>query len=514
MAWSGFDTLLKIGDGGSPEGFTVIAEVTGIGGPGLGQDAIATTHHVSDGGFNEAVGGLLDGGEVTFELNFGPKVWMHSAATGLVDDIETRTVRNFQLVFPDPQRTTWSFSALVTGFDPADSPDDKIAASVTLKVSGVPPTLSSVAAPFAFAATNRLGVFYSARNEFSLDGAGQPVWRTINDGLGSLGIMQFAVDPLAALDRQYCITNEDSSRGRVYRRVSGTWSAILTLAQANTLTGSSGGYLKWVTANQSVAGRVYVGFLSNLTTNGTWVLVSPDYGESWSAYQITSTLFNYGLGSFVARGDVVWCGINAAQAGGGGRLAVSQDNGQMWMLLSTLMGTSSWEPVVHLHPSAASVAYTSGVIGGGAATDPTLDLLKFSNYGASYTQPAGGTNIGYWIPQSQAHWISLLNTQVQRIVKNDMVYVTADDWAMATGNPATGKSVKVIVGDEVVGYFALGRILSTTAGDPHVVFATRDDGATLVGRAGNNANVIDTGGGDSIPYNCGGITKDGLYIGR
>jgi len=44
------------------------------------------------------------------------------------------------------------------------------------------------------------------------------------------------------------------------------------------------------------------------------------------------------------------------------------------------------------------------------------------------------------------------------------------------------------------------------AGDGfHTVWASEDEGATMVGKSGANCNIMDTGAGDSIPYNCGGV---------
>jgi len=137
-AISSFGTLLKIGDGLSPESFTTIAEVTDISGPGLELDAIEATSHSSTGGYKEFIGGLLDGGEVSFEISFIPTNATHSYTSGLIYALRNRTVRNFQLVFPNVGATTWAFAALVTGFEPKEPVDDKLSASVTLKITGQP----------------------------------------------------------------------------------------------------------------------------------------------------------------------------------------------------------------------------------------------------------------------------------------------------------------------------------------------------------------------------------------
>lgn len=133
-----FGTLLKIGDGETEETFTTIAEVINISGPGLSMDTIDVTSHSSTEGWREYIGGLLDAGELNFDINFIPTENTHKLATGLLGDLAAKTKRNFQLVFPDGSSTTWSFTALVTGFEPAEAIDDKLAASVSLKLTGKP----------------------------------------------------------------------------------------------------------------------------------------------------------------------------------------------------------------------------------------------------------------------------------------------------------------------------------------------------------------------------------------
>jgi hypothetical protein len=138
MGISAFGTLLKKGDGGDPESFTTIYEVLDIGGPSLKLDTEETTNHSSTGGWEEVVATILRSGEVTFEINYDPAGATHDASTGLIADMVARTLRNFQLVFPDTGTTTWSFAAYVTGFEPSEPVAGKLSASVTLKPSGQP----------------------------------------------------------------------------------------------------------------------------------------------------------------------------------------------------------------------------------------------------------------------------------------------------------------------------------------------------------------------------------------
>ena len=136
QALSAFGTLLKIGDGASSETFTTIAEVTDIGGPELALEISEVTSHSSTNGWKEKIGALLDGGQVSFSINYIPTNSTHNNTNGLIADMVARTLRNFTLTFP--QATVWSFSALVVGFSPTEPIDNGLTADVTLEISGQP----------------------------------------------------------------------------------------------------------------------------------------------------------------------------------------------------------------------------------------------------------------------------------------------------------------------------------------------------------------------------------------
>ncbi len=95
------------------------------------------TSHDS-GGWREYIGTLLTGGEVSFDLNFIPTSATQSYSSGLIEDMVSRTKRNFNLVFSDTGATTWAFTALVTGFKPSAAVEDELAAEVTLQITGAP----------------------------------------------------------------------------------------------------------------------------------------------------------------------------------------------------------------------------------------------------------------------------------------------------------------------------------------------------------------------------------------
>lgn len=137
-ATSSFATLVKIGNGGTSETFATIAELRDIKGPNLKLNTTEVTPHTSTDGWKEHIGTLLEGGEVTFDVNWLPADATHSFSAGLVKDMVGRTKRNFQIVFPSASPTTWSFTALVTGVGPSAPVDGVLAASITLLITGKP----------------------------------------------------------------------------------------------------------------------------------------------------------------------------------------------------------------------------------------------------------------------------------------------------------------------------------------------------------------------------------------
>lgn len=137
-AISAFGTLLKVGDGGSPEQFTTIAELRSISGPSFQADVLDATVHNTPTPWREFISGLLDGGEISLEINFIPTGPTHDGSTGLLHDFVEREQRNYQLVFPDAANTTWTIPGIVTGFEMNADPAEILSASVTIKVNGAP----------------------------------------------------------------------------------------------------------------------------------------------------------------------------------------------------------------------------------------------------------------------------------------------------------------------------------------------------------------------------------------
>lgn len=128
-----FGTELQRGSGTGTETFTPIANVTSIKGPELSRETIDVTAHNSTDAWMEFVGGLKDGGEVSLDVNYDPA--LHDALVADFDDVDPR---NYKLSFPVTPAVVWSFSAIMTEFSSEAPYDDKLAASLTFKVSGKP----------------------------------------------------------------------------------------------------------------------------------------------------------------------------------------------------------------------------------------------------------------------------------------------------------------------------------------------------------------------------------------
>ena len=129
----GYGTTLSRGNGATPEVFTAIGEVKDISGPGLSVDDVEATHQGSPDGFKEFVPGLIDGGEVAFDIQL---VDDETTQEQVITDLNARTKRNYKLV--SPGGGGWTFAGYVKGFEPSYPVQDVVTASVTIKVSGKP----------------------------------------------------------------------------------------------------------------------------------------------------------------------------------------------------------------------------------------------------------------------------------------------------------------------------------------------------------------------------------------
>lgn len=123
-----FGTQLKIGDEAGTS-FDAVAEVTSVDFLDVEVEDIETTSHDSPGQWREYIGGLKDGGELSFELNFDPAV--HGSLLDLVG-----VSREMQIVMPAGVDDIVEFEGYLKSLSAAAPHDDKLSATAAIKVSG------------------------------------------------------------------------------------------------------------------------------------------------------------------------------------------------------------------------------------------------------------------------------------------------------------------------------------------------------------------------------------------
>lgn len=124
-------TLLKRGDGGSPETFQTVPDVTAMSGPDASKNEIPVTDLASLA--QEFKGGLPDFGRLTLEMNYIPGNAIHTA---MRNDFNSGSspVRNWRIAFVNGFR--WVFQAYVASFPGNIQGDSVQKASVVLRITG------------------------------------------------------------------------------------------------------------------------------------------------------------------------------------------------------------------------------------------------------------------------------------------------------------------------------------------------------------------------------------------
>ncbi len=108
----GYQTHLQVNDGS--DNYENIAEVVSISGLNLSRDTVEKTHLLSDDNAKEFIGGVVDGGELTFEVNYLPT---NTSQQGLITKLyEEGTTHTFQIALPFFEDTQ-AISSIDTGTD-------------------------------------------------------------------------------------------------------------------------------------------------------------------------------------------------------------------------------------------------------------------------------------------------------------------------------------------------------------------------------------------------------------
>jgi hypothetical protein len=115
---------------------TEYINVSNISGPGISLDTEDVTSHDQATSWEEVVGTILRSGEMTLDLIYDPSAVTHNFAAGLIGDLVAKTSVEYVLTFPDA--VTWTFNALVTGFEPSAPVGGALTATAKFKLTGAP----------------------------------------------------------------------------------------------------------------------------------------------------------------------------------------------------------------------------------------------------------------------------------------------------------------------------------------------------------------------------------------
>jgi predicted secreted protein len=122
--------------------YETIANVTSISGPDRKRETIDVTAHDSPDQYMEFIGGLKDGGEVSLDINYDPGETTHD----LDDDFDDDVPRNYRVVIlPNTEdEHTWQLKGIMTELSDEFPYDDKMARTLTIKVTGKPQLFQTV----------------------------------------------------------------------------------------------------------------------------------------------------------------------------------------------------------------------------------------------------------------------------------------------------------------------------------------------------------------------------------
>ncbi len=117
--------------------YTALAQVLSVNGPNLSADTVDVTNNDSPNGWREFIPGLKDGGEIEVVLVFDP-----NDATFVTLRDYLGTSEFYRVEWPQFTSTSSgdrvSVGGIVTGVEIESETEDRLEATVTVKVSGAP----------------------------------------------------------------------------------------------------------------------------------------------------------------------------------------------------------------------------------------------------------------------------------------------------------------------------------------------------------------------------------------
>lgn len=136
--YAGYLTKLQRRISTGPDVYQDVAQVRDLSGPAGASDQIEVSHRGYT--WRRYVGGMKDGGEVSFDIVFDPNLASHdpSVAGSMWALLESGERSTYRIVFPGvaTATTTATFDAFVSNFEISAPLEDGLTADLTLKMSG------------------------------------------------------------------------------------------------------------------------------------------------------------------------------------------------------------------------------------------------------------------------------------------------------------------------------------------------------------------------------------------
>jgi predicted secreted protein len=129
----GYGTRFFMAATADASALTKLAEITSVTPPEESVAEVEVTHYESPGRTREFIAGLADAGSTTIEMNWIPG---SDTDTLLSEARADRAVRTMRIVTPGGDGVQFTFPAYVSGYTRSLPLDDRMTASVTLRIAG------------------------------------------------------------------------------------------------------------------------------------------------------------------------------------------------------------------------------------------------------------------------------------------------------------------------------------------------------------------------------------------
>lgn len=127
--------IAKLNTTTSPNSYDTIGQVVSVSGPDGNVPEIDVTHLLSTG--KEYIGGLPDFGNVAMEVIWDPATTANKHSE-IWTDFLAQTVDGYRIFLTDSPQSTITFNAYPSQYSVNLAVDDKVGATISLRVTGSP----------------------------------------------------------------------------------------------------------------------------------------------------------------------------------------------------------------------------------------------------------------------------------------------------------------------------------------------------------------------------------------